>query len=142
MSYNIYFRIGKAIPALWNRNQNVIVNRIRNRWSLLQFSEEEIHRMCGILEVNCFEVGSASNGGMVARALFPEAYLMCHNCVPNTNHTDDPITHELTVRTTKALKKGEIISLSYAYTLQVSSILHLASFSVKKLLYAFYHRAR
>lgn len=42
--------------------------------------------------------------------------------VPNTNHTDDPITHELAVRTTKPLKKGEIIKLSYAYTLQVSNI--------------------
>lgn len=110
---------GKAIPALWNRNQRALVNRIRNKWNLLQFSEEEIHRICGILEVNCFEVGGGGSSGAIARALFPEAYLMCHNCVPNTNHTDDPVTHELVVRTTKALKKGDVISLSYAYTLQV-----------------------
>lgn len=115
--FTVEMNVGKAIPALWNRNQTVIVDRIRNGWNLLQFSEEEIHRMCGILEVNCFEVGGGREA--VARALFSEAYLMCHNCVPNTNHTDDPITHELIVRTTKALKKGDIISLSYAYTLQV-----------------------
>ncbi|KAG5676267.1 hypothetical protein PVAND_006115 [Polypedilum vanderplanki] len=107
--------IRKRIPELWERNEKTIVNRIRNKWNLLQFSTEEIHRMCGILEVNCFEVGSNST---TARALFSEAFLMCHDCVPNTNHTDDPITHELIVRTTKPLKKGEIISLSYAYTLQ------------------------
>lgn len=76
--------------------------------------------MCGILEVNCFEVGGGQ-GSSSARALFPEAYLMCHDCVPNTNHTDDPKTHELVVRTTKALRKGDVISLSYAYTLQVRS---------------------
>lgn len=108
---------GEKLPALWKRNQEVIVNRIRNQWKLDQWSSEEIHTMCGILEVNCFEVGGRN--GTSARALFPEAYLMCHDCVPNTNHTDDPITHQLTVRTTKALKRGEVISLSYAYTLQV-----------------------
>lgn len=121
MNFNAIVKLGKGIPALWNRNQNVIVNRIRNGWKLLEFSEEEIHRICGILEVNCFEVGGG-HAGTSARALFPEAYLMCHDCVPNTNHTDDPMTHELTVRTTKALKKGDIISLSYAYTLQVRII--------------------
>ena len=93
------------------------MNRIRNQWKLSEFSEEEIHTICGILEVNCFEVGGGN--GTSARALFSEAYLMCHDCVPNTNHTDDPITHQLIVRTTKPLKKGETISLSYAYTLQV-----------------------
>ncbi|CRL02851.1 CLUMA_CG015740, isoform A, partial [Clunio marinus] len=108
--------IRKNMPALWNRNQKVIVDRIRKKWKLEEFSEDEIHTICGILEVNCFEVGG--NKGTSARALFPEAYLMCHDCVPNTNHTDDPITHELTVRTTKTIKKGEVISLSYAYTLQ------------------------
>lgn len=102
--------------------QDVIVERIRNRWKLTEFSEEEIHTICGVLEVNCFEV--AGRNGTSARALFPEAYLMCHDCVPNTNHTDDPITHELTVRTTKPLQKGEVISLSYAYTLQVA-LLHI-----------------
>ncbi|XP_070492429.1 SET domain-containing protein SmydA-8-like [Chironomus tepperi] len=123
--------IRKSIPALWNRNQKTIVNRIRDQWNLLQFSEDEIHRICGILEVNCFEVGGGQTNS-TARALFPEAYLMCHDCVPNTNHTDNPKTHELIVRTTKAMKKGDVISLSYAYTLQGTlkrrSHLHEAKF--------------
>lgn len=110
--------IRKEIPALWDRNQRIIVDRIRNQWQMSQFDEMEIHTVCGILEVNCFEVGGGHNGN-TARALFPEAYLMLHDCVPNTNHTDDPVTHELIVRTTKPLKKGDPISLSYAYTLQV-----------------------
>lgn len=99
------------------------MNRIRNRWKLTQFSAEEIHTVCGILEVNCFEVGGRN--GTSARALFPEAFLLCHDCTPNTNHTDDPNTHELIVRTTKALEKGEVISLCYAYTLQVRFTLHI-----------------
>lgn len=103
--------------VLWTRNQKILVDRIRNQWMLSEFSEEEIHTICGILEVNCFEVGGQN--GTSVRALYPEAYLMCHDCVPNTNHTDDLITHELTVRTTKPLKRGDTITLSYAYTLQV-----------------------
>lgn len=108
----------KNIPALWNRNQKVIVDRIRNEWKYLEFTEEEIHTICGIMETNCFEVGTG--GVNRARALYPEAFYVCHDCVPNTTHTDHPETHELTIRTTKLLKKDEIITLSYSYTLQVS----------------------
>lgn len=98
-----------------------IVNRIRNQWLLSdEFSDEEIHDICGILEVNCFEVGGSKNGFSPARALYDVAYLLCHDCVPCTNHTDDPVSHTLTIRSTRVVKKGETISLSYAYTLQVT----------------------
>lgn len=77
-------KIRRNIPTLWNRNQELIVNRLRNQWGYKEFSEDEIHTVCGILEVNSFEVGSS---GRRARALFPEAYLICHDCQPNTTHT-------------------------------------------------------
>lgn len=118
---------GKQNALLWNRNQVTIVDRIRTQWHLDEFSEEEIHTICGILEVNCFEVGGSTEGYSAARALFDVAYLLCHECVPCTNHTDDPATHSLIIRSTRVIKKGEIISLSYAYTLQVS--LHHVVFS-------------
>lgn len=104
------------IPTLWNRNQELVVNRIRNQWNYKEFTELEIHTICGILETNSFEVGQ---NGCRARALFPEAYLICHDCQPNTTHTDDPITHAISIRTTIPLKKGATITLSYSYTLQV-----------------------
>jgi len=132
--------IRKALPALWDRNQQVIVNRIRDQWKMSQFSEDEIHSQCGILEVNCFEVGGGGDGenGGTARALFPEAYLMCHDCTPNTNHTDHPITHELIVRTTKPLKAGETITLSYAYTLQVRCLFIFSSCAMPSQLVVYY----
>lgn len=111
-------KIRRNIPTLWNRNQELIVNRLRKQWGYTEFSEDEIHTVCGILEVNSFEVGSS---GCRARALFPEAYLICHDCQPNTTHTDDPYTHKLHLRTTVPLKKGDTITLSYSYTLQVSA---------------------
>jgi hypothetical protein len=112
-------KLRRNIPTLWNRNQNLIVDRIRNEWGYENYTEDEIHTICGILEVNSFEVGS---NGCRARALFPEAYLICHDCQPNTTHTDDPLTHKLHLRTTIPLCKGETIKLSYSYTLQVSGV--------------------
>lgn len=111
-------KLRRNIPVLWNRNQEQIVNRLRHQWGYSEYTEDEIHTICGILEVNSFEVGVS---GCRARALFPEAYLICHNCQPNTTHTDDPSSHRLHLRTTMPLKKGDTITLSYSYTLQVSA---------------------
>lgn len=111
--------IRKEIPTIWQRNQKAIVERIINQWKYNQFTADEIHTICGILEVNSFEVGQAPSR---ARALYAEAYLFAHDCQPNTTHTDDPCTYQLTVRTTKNLKKDEIITLSYSYTLQVCNL--------------------
>lgn len=108
--------IRRKQTALWDRNQEVIVNRLRNTWGITEYTEDEIHSVCGFLEVNCFEIG---HNGSRARALYPEAFLLAHDCTPNTTHTDDPLTHELIIRVTKPLAKGEAITLSYAYTLQV-----------------------
>lgn len=43
--------VRRKLPTLWNRNQEVIVNRLINDWGMKQFSEEEIHTICGIIEV-------------------------------------------------------------------------------------------
>lgn len=108
--------IRRAVTTLWNRNQEVVVNQIRNAWGFKEFSEEEIHTVCGILEVNCFEIGQ---NGARARALYDRAFLLSHDCVANTSHTDNPKTYEMTIRILRDLTKDEPITLSYAYTLQV-----------------------
>lgn len=108
--------IRRKIPSLWNRNQEVIVNRLKNSWNIKTFTDDEIHTICGVLEVNCFEIGQ--NGGK-ARAIYPSAFLLSHECSPNTTHTDHPKTHEMSIRVTKEVKKDEPITLSYAYTFQV-----------------------
>ncbi|GAB0100694.1 SET domain-containing protein [Sergentomyia squamirostris] len=111
-SHNV---VRKKIPVLWNRNQEVVVNRLRDDWGLKQFTEEEIHTICGIIEVNCFEVGHNESR---ARALYPSAFLLAHDCRPNTTHTDHPVTHELHIRATTPIPRGDTITLTYAYTLQ------------------------
>ncbi|KAG8238075.1 hypothetical protein J437_LFUL017916 [Ladona fulva] len=125
--------IRKNRPIIWNTNQDKAVNVIRDTWGLKEdFSEEEIHRVCGVLEVNAFEIG---RNGSSLRGLFgPFTYLMAHDCVPNTSHVDvlqpinknklrkysdeDTGTIRVQVRASSAISKGEAFYLSYAYTMQ------------------------
>lgn len=41
----------RNIPEVWNGNQINVVNRIIKVWGLTEYSEEEVHTICGILEV-------------------------------------------------------------------------------------------
>ncbi|XP_058831529.1 SET domain-containing protein SmydA-8 isoform X2 [Topomyia yanbarensis] len=105
----------QQISSLWKRNQESIVKRIRKEWKFEEFSESEIHTVCGIIEVNSFQIGQ---NDVHARALYPEAFYIMHDCTPNTSHTDDPESNILSIRLTKDLKAGDPLTLSYAYTLQ------------------------
>ncbi|XP_055627614.1 SET domain-containing protein SmydA-8 [Toxorhynchites rutilus septentrionalis] len=105
----------EQISDLWKRNQQTIVARIRDEWQFEEFSEREIHTVCGIIEVNSFQIGP---NNVHARALYPEAFYLMHDCTPNTTHTDDLESQILSVRLTKDLKADDPITLSYSYTLQ------------------------
>jgi hypothetical protein len=65
--------------------------------------------------VNAFEVGQL---GASIRGLYPKAFLLAHDCTSNTTHTDDA-KRRLIVRAAQRIRRGEAITLSYAYTLQV-----------------------
>lgn len=107
--------IRRNIPELWDLNQTRVVNRIIKDWGLTEFTEDEIHTICGILEVNSFEIGQQ---GINIRGLYPTSFLLSHDCVPNTNHTDQEGTYILTIRASTRILEGHPITLSYAYTLQ------------------------
>lgn len=115
MKMETHNAIRKNIPEIWNLNQLTIVDRIRKDWGLEEFSEEEIHSICGILEVNAFEIGQQ---GVNIRGLYPTAFLMSHDCVPNTSHSDEEKDYKLTVRASSCIAENHPITLSYAYTLQ------------------------
>ncbi|CAH0725452.1 unnamed protein product, partial [Brenthis ino] len=107
--------IRRARGDIWPMNERNVVQRFK-KWGL-DFNEEEIHTVCGILEVNAFEVGGS---GANARALYDAAFLLAHDCTPSTTHTDAERRpgRPLTVRASIPHKTGDIISLCYAYTLQ------------------------
>ncbi|KPI99743.1 Protein msta, isoform A [Papilio xuthus] len=105
----------RARADIWPANQKHVVRRLQN-WGL-QYDEDEIHTVCGILEVNAFEVGGS---GASARALYDKAYLLAHDCTPSTTHTDSErrAGRPLTVRAALPHRPGDLVSLCYAYTLQ------------------------
>lgn len=108
--------IRKNIPEVWKRNQMTVVDKILKEWKLTEFTEDEIHTICGILEVNAFEIG---HEGVNIRGVYPTAFLMSHDCIPNTNHSDDGSDNfTLTVRASTNIPLGYPITLSYVYTLQ------------------------
>ncbi|XP_026756195.1 SET domain-containing protein SmydA-8-like isoform X1 [Galleria mellonella] len=105
----------RARGDIFPMNDRHVVRRIK-KWNL-KFDEEEIHNVCGILEVNAFEVGGS---GANARALYGDAHLLAHACTPSTTHTDAEraARRPLTVRAAVPHRAGDLVSLCYAYTLQ------------------------
>lgn len=53
-----------------------------------RFSDEHIQTICGILEINTFEVRTTKR--FTARGLYPTVAMMNHSCVSNTSHSISP----------------------------------------------------
>lgn len=106
----------KTNEEFWNAEKVNIVDFIRIRCKMESFSEDLIHKVCGILEVNCFEVRSAE--GFMGRGLYTLTAIMSHNCVANTTHSVLPTdNYRITVRTTTPVKKGQDLFSSYTFSL-------------------------
>ncbi|CAG9788953.1 unnamed protein product [Diatraea saccharalis] len=105
----------RARGDIYPLNEKLVVRRLQ-AWKL-HYEPDEIHTVCGILEVNAFEVGGS---GANARALYDNAYLLAHDCTPSTTHTDLERApgRPLVIRASIPHNTGDIISLCYAYTLQ------------------------
>ncbi|KAH8304072.1 hypothetical protein KR059_000002, partial [Drosophila kikkawai] len=101
--------------VLWQHYEEKVVQRLRQDWQLEDLPAEQVHEVCGILDVNCFEIGQ---NGSKARTLYPSAFLLAHDCRPNTAHTDDPRSYAILLRTSRRVREREALTLSYAYTLQ------------------------
>ncbi|KAH8420217.1 hypothetical protein KR009_007513 [Drosophila setifemur] len=101
--------------TLWQHYEQKVVRRLREVWQLQDLEPEQVHQVCGILDVNCFEIGQ---NGAKARTLYPSAFLLAHDCSPNTAHTDHPASFAILLRTSRRVREREALTLSYAYTLQ------------------------
>lgn len=72
---------------IWEFNQHNVVEYLRGPCKLERFSEELIHTVCGILDVNAFEARAPS--GYFIRCLFPKLAILSHSCVSNIHHAID-----------------------------------------------------
>ena len=52
-----------------------------------EFSEEEIHIACGVMDVNGFEIRIKNGPSIVG--VFPTAAMMAHSCISNMSHVID-----------------------------------------------------
>lgn len=108
------------------------VERVLQESGLLNpddIKDEIAQIVCGILDVNAFEVRPVECGNLVQgmnpgeclRALFLEAALMAHDCVGNTHlAVDDSFC--ITVRASRFIAKGETVFFNYTNALLVSKI--------------------
>lgn len=78
----------------WDINQNNVVNFLLGPCKLKDrgVTDELLHTICGIIEVNAFE-GRTANG-YALRLLYPKLALMSHNCVSNISHSIYPINDD------------------------------------------------
>ena len=67
------------------------MQQIREKWNQSQFSEEEIFRVEGILDVNTLELvnfdSEDQSGVTTPRAFYPITSFASHDCVNNTFRT-------------------------------------------------------
>ncbi|XP_039275634.1 SET domain-containing protein SmydA-8-like isoform X4 [Nilaparvata lugens] len=101
----------------WNVEKVNIVDFLLKRCKLEgRFSDDEVHFVCGILEVNSFEVRTTY--GVAIRGLYPNLAILSHNCVPNTTHSvNSNDNYRLTARATVDIKSGCELLTTYTHTI-------------------------
>jgi hypothetical protein len=88
--------------------------------------EERLQRLCGVVDVNTFELrspGVSSTSGTsprLLRGLFPESSFMSHACRANAHVSVDE-GFRMSAYAAVAVKAGEVISFNYTSCLLVSS---------------------
>ncbi|XP_055678969.1 SET domain-containing protein SmydA-8-like [Lutzomyia longipalpis] len=82
----------------------------------LDFDEFTIMRITAILDTNCFEIRH-QHKNIKVRALYPQASMIAHSCVPNTTHVFSE-DFEFVLIATVDIAKGSPIFVTYGQTLQ------------------------
>lgn len=110
-------RYHRQKAGVWHIDDQTVIEPIRYQWRLAELiEEEELQRACGVLEVNAFEVCDEEEA-ISARAVYRNACLMAHDCVPNTACSVNPTTQRMTVRAAVDIQVGQMITTSYTFTL-------------------------
>lgn len=93
---------------------------------------ELLQLLCGILDVNCFELRSPGGlDGLLLRGLYVEASLMAHDCRGNTHLTADD-NFQLTVYASLPIKEGDEIYFNYTSSLLVCLFAYYKDFYFAK----------
>ncbi|GLG98125.1 SET domain-containing protein SmydA-8, isoform A [Gryllus bimaculatus] len=120
---------GERDPQRWKDEVSQMEAHNDIRRETPAFSEEQIHSVCGYLEVNAFEL-RAAGGSSLLRGLYPQMGLLSHRCVPNTTHsicTTESAPgardqYRLIVRTLVPVAEGAELVTSYTHALEPTLI--------------------
>ena len=84
-----------------------VIDFIRGYLKYQDFLDDDVYKICGILEVNGFEIPAPNFVG-----LYGQACLLEHACVPNSSRTFDAQMNVI-VRAAVDIEKGDHITTSY-----------------------------
>ncbi|CAO1434181.1 unnamed protein product [Diamesa tonsa] len=106
---------------IWKFIQHSVVEPIINNFKDCRIDAELVQQVCGILDVNTFElrnfdVSSTSSSDNFLRGLFSSAALMNHECSANTLITLDG-GNNLRIYANRLIKKDEVITHNYTNVL-------------------------
>ncbi|XP_046469397.1 SET domain-containing protein SmydA-8 isoform X1 [Neodiprion pinetum] len=106
---------------IWSIREQTVVQVLHKLRLVPDDSEtsELMQRICGILDVNSFELRSSGESeleGHLLRGLYTKAALMAHNCRSNTHLTVDE-RDELAIYASVDIKKGATIYFNYTGSL-------------------------
>lgn len=115
---------------IW-KSCDTLIQKVLKEAGILSENDEKteiVQKLCGILDVNTFEIRSPSNQSNVVvqpsekevlRGLYPKAALMAHNCVANTHLAVDN-DFVLYIHASIDIEKDSPIYFNYANVLDVS----------------------
>lgn len=80
--------------------------------------KKQLHRICGIMEVNALNIGLHYNDQQEVSALFENACILEHSCMPNCYYTfNTKRNYKITMRAGRLIKKGEHLAIMYTHML-------------------------
>lgn len=74
----------------------------------------DLHRICGVMEVNALNINLGGDRNDEVSALFENACILEHSCLPNCYYTFDTSKRfKITMRAGRLIKKGEHLAIMY-----------------------------
>lgn len=112
-------------------DDRIVSYLMNNFWSALDDVEKQLgnkiveqrdkkilHRICGIMEVNALNINLGYDDRHEVSALFENACILEHSCLPNCYYTFDTQRQgKITMRAGRDIKKGEHLSIMYTHML-------------------------
>uniref|UniRef100_A0A1I8M6E6 Uncharacterized protein n=1 Tax=Musca domestica TaxID=7370 RepID=A0A1I8M6E6_MUSDO len=106
--------------AVWKDHSRAVIqpliksNIVKRLQLATRCNEEFLQHICGIWDVNSYEIRAPDSEGM--RALYLNASMLAHNCIPNANQAIDD-QYRIKIYANRDIDKDEMVTISYTNVL-------------------------